>query len=301
MEKKRTLTLASDMNTRYRHWSNAMMNHLANSGYFEVKYEDFPPELLFDNRRAQFLAFFKVDDDLFGVDTWDSHYPTLKAQEAILASDFYSSTKMIFKTQRTNEDDKDGSWEKFENETGIKTSNWTMFPTEKFKLGSFSWLDNPYKKHYGIISGKRRPKWMGYYRNDPDFFVPPEIPESRSTVKVSSDRITFDGFLELLKNSLWGVSLHGKQIKGMDCKNRREVEYSSCGMPLVLNYKPEYQFPFNAGEHYYYVEKVEDLKNIKNVDPMPFHYKSLEAYEKWFSPQGSAKIFLDLVEKHLGK
>jgi hypothetical protein len=276
-----------------------MITHLIDSGLFEVKYEDFPPELDVDNRRIQFLAFFKVDGDLFGVDTWDSHYPTICSKEKIAESDFYKDTKMIFKTQRPNETD--DTWKEFEDYTGIKTSNWTMFPTEKYPLGSFSWLDNPYKKYYGIISGKRRPQWMEYYRDNPDFFVPPEVPVEKSNTKVSSDRVSFGDFMKILKETLWGVSLHGKKLKDMDCKNRREVEYSSCGIPLALNYKPEYSFPFNAGEHYWYFENMEDLKNIVDVDPMPFHYKSLEAYEKWFSPKGSTQVFLDLIDKHLGK
>ena len=297
MTKKRTLTLAKDMDKRYRHWSIQMMNNLANSGLFEVKYEDWPEEMDIPARRKEFLSFFKIDNDLFALDTWDSHYPSTHAIEMFPEDDFFGKTKILFKIQKNNETDE--TWQNFEDKTGIMTSNWTMFPTEKYPLNYFRWDDDPDKHWYGIISGKRRPQWMEYYRDNPDFFVPPEIGKDTSTVQVSSDRIDFEEFKVRLQKSLWGISLHGKRYKGLDCKNRREVEFSSCGMPMALNYKPEYSFPFNAGEHYFYFENMEDLVKIKDVDPLPFHKKSVEAYDKWFSPKGSAEVLLDIIDKKL--
>ena len=57
----------------------------------------------------------------------------------------------------------------------------------------------------------------------------------------------------------------------IDLKNRREPEYTSCGMPLALGgYKPNYGFEFKEGIHYFYIDKPEDIEKLKDIDPRPY-------------------------------
>lgn len=304
--KKHKLTIPNDLTDRHFiqindknltskfTWSKKLIDNLIESNQFDVIYENFPPLFDIPSRRSRFLSFFKIDDILCAIDTWDSHGPSIDAKEEWIKADFFKDTKILFKIQKLNHNDK--IWQEFEDYTGIITSNWTMFASNSYPLQSFNWLDNPNKQYYGIISGKRRKQWIEYFRNDPDFFTPPQIPVEKQTRTISNDRTSLEDFLKNIQNSLWGISLHGKKYKRLDCKNRREVEYTSCGIPLALNYKPEYPFPFIANEHYYYIENMEDVKNLKNIDPMPFHYKSLEVYDKYFSPKGNADILLNILK-----
>jgi hypothetical protein len=108
-----------------------------------------------------------------------------------------------------------------------------------------------------------------------------------------------DEFLEDLKKCKWGLCPKGKIYNGMDCKNRREVEYSSLGYPLVLNYKPVYPFEFEPMKQYVYIKDFTNLELLDEIDPRPFAEQSKNVYANHFSPNGLSRTLMDVIKDKL--
>jgi len=86
----------------------------------------------------------------------------------------------------------------------------------------------------------------------------------------------------------WGVNLKGHG-KGGKCY--RESEYMCMGVPLALNYKPIYPFPFEPGVHYFRLRRRKDILKLKDIDPEPFAKASKELGERYIKQEG----YLDLM------
>jgi len=291
-----TLTVPKNLEGIYNKWTYRTIQKLIDGGLFEVKYEDFPEFNVREvvGKRHSFIGFVKLNNVLIGIDVWDGPHPTSDIAEYLMDSDFYSKTKIIFKIQyRPNH--QVSSLKTFKEKTGIILSNWTMFHGAVFPLSYFKWDNNESHKYLTYISGKRRDNWINVYRDSKEIAT---FDNSGYTkVKKNRPKVTNEDYLKVVRECKWGLSLMGKRVGHMDCKNRREVEFSSCGMPLILNYTPEYPFPFEKNKHYVYINKPEDLINIRDIDPIPYHEASIETYDKYFSDKGSSQVFLDLVEK----
>ena len=127
-------------------------------------------------------------------------------------------------------------------------------------------------------------------RNKKDFLCVDDPSSSEFSIKSKrSNAIDENLYFDLLKQTKWGLILKGKGEAG---KNRREMEYASYGMPLALNYKPIYPFEFEPNKHYFYLEKIEDLNKLKEINPMPFAKQSTDMYKKYFCFESIPNNFL---------
>ena len=104
-------------------------------------------------------------------------------------------------------------------------------------------------------------------------------------------KLSTQEYLDILPQTTWSLSLQGISGAHTDGKNRREPECFSCGMPMALNYKPYYPFPFEANKHYVYLEKPEDIVKLNDIDPQPYADASTELYNQYFSVKGASNLF----------
>jgi len=291
---KDQITLPS--NLKMSPWTERAIYKLVESNLFDIKHEPFPEIDLkpIVGKRHEFIGFFKFNDILLALDSWDGSQPTYMLADWFKDHEFYSKTKIIFKIQyRSSVTIRE--FDEFTAKTGIPITNWTMFHSLTFPLEYFKWNKNKDHKYLTYISGKRRQDWMDLYQGSKEVATF----DNCGLIRVPKGRakIMADDFLEIVKDCKWGLSLKGKRIGNLDCKNRREVEYSSAGMPLALNYIPEYPFPFEKDKHYVYIEKPEDLMKLKDIDPIPYAEAAWETYQKYFSAIGSSKLFVEIVNK----
>jgi len=95
-----------------------------------------------------------------------------------------------------------------------------------------------------------------------------------------------------------GIILQGQRGRNTEAKNRREAEFASMGIPMILNYKPTYLNPLEPGRHYMYVEKIDDLlPAIESMLNVKESYAA-EAYLWWLenaSIKGVCKTFMQLM------
>ena len=75
--------------------------------------------------------------------------------------------------------------------------------------------------------------------------------------------------------------LQGKRDRHTDGKNRREAECASIRMPMILNYKPYYLNPFEAGKHYLYVEQPSDIELVLTELEARKQELAENAYQWW--------------------
>jgi hypothetical protein len=293
------LIIPSDLSSYKKasgNWALRCLSKLENSGLFSVKKEGFPDldikEII--GKRHDAIIFFKINEILCAIDVWDGLQPTCMLIDWFLNHPFYSKTKVIFKIQHRPNFGV-SQIDLFTERTGIKVSNWTMFHSATFPLEYFEWDKNKNHRFLTYISGRRRREWLDMYHDSNEVATFENVDLQK--VPKNRPKLTSDNYFEILKEIRWQMSLKGKRISSLDCKNRREVEGASVGLPLALNYIPEYPFPFEKDVHYVYIEKPEDLLNLRDIDPVPYHEASVETYEQYFSDQGSAKILMGILEE----
>jgi hypothetical protein len=210
-----------------------------------------------------------MNEQSFFIDDWDYHYPTSSLANANIPHYYLQENKpTILKIQYTinNQSLYDKIYEKFQ----IKVLPFIIFPNKVFNLSFNKWKYTDNHEYLCFHTGRiwrERHKWVNYLNNSS--FKKPD----------TSKQLNEKDFESLLLKTKWGLILKGKGVG----KNRREVEYMSIGMPLVLNYKPEYPFPYNPDEHYVYLEKPSDIDKLIDLDPKPFAEKSVEIYNKYYS------------------
>lgn len=254
---------------------------LVNSNMFNVFLERMPrqPQVV----RGANCHLIRVNGKTILIDTWDSYSPTSNMiNEGYFDHPGFKDVDLIIKIQYY----KCPFWDEMSQKIGKPIRPWTMFPNSTWPLSPFKWTYKPHKL-MGILTGKNdrfgRQPWVEWCMKQTDFEAGYNL------------RIEETDFINKLINCRWGLILKGK-THDHDGKNRREVEYSSCGMPLVLTYQPTYDFPMVAGEHYVYLTKPEQLEQLRQIDPRPFAERSAELYHDHFSPQGMAKDLLKLCK-----
>lgn len=276
-------------NAPYMIWGKLMLKRMAESGIFDVEYKKFPSRL-FALRRARHMTPFILNGKKCFIDDWDYSYPTSSLSEEFFEKNpEHKDLKYVFKIQYSY-GEKD-FFDRLGEKLGIAIFPFFMFPRHDFKLGSWQW-ENKNHKYLALFSGrvwKYRRHWKEYMGKHPDC-----ISVNNSHLKITNKRmnsIDDNEYLKILQNTKWGLCLKGK---GTDCKNRREVEYTSYGMPLALDYKPYYPFFFEPNKDYVFLEKPEDLEKLKDVDPEPYARRSVELYNRYYDPD---VIGLALIEK----
>ena len=276
------LELPVDWRKHLTYWNKTLCRMLIDSGMFRVTdtLEPFPARA--GVRNCNFHVM-RIDGKVVGVDTWDTWDPSAAYFTKGLFSEWPHMCRLLKIQYYPCK-----FWEKFTAETHIPVGPWTIFPSSEFPLGHFQWQAETKKDFVGSLSGRNdrfgRQKWMDWCRAQPDFHV-----QKHNRYKVPATE-----FLKTMQQCEWGISLKGKQ-RNHDGKNRRECEFSSCGIPMVLNYIPTYPFPMQPMVDFYYVEKPEDLAALRTVDPRPFALASRSLYENYFSPKGMSRTLLRLI------
>lgn len=220
--------------------------------------------------KSKNLIPFKLDDFPFFIDDWDYSYPTSYLDNPKVLYPYLKNNlpPTILKIQySSNHKEK---YDNLYNKYNIKVLPFIIFPNRYFNLGFDKWDSNKQHKYLCFHTGRQwreRSRWINYLKNNIS-----EIPQINT-------KLTTQEYQSLLLDTKWGLVLKGKGIG----KNRREIEYMSIGMPLVLNYKPEYPFPYNANEHYVYLEKPKDIEKLKDIDPEPYAKKSLDIYNRYYN------------------
>lgn len=215
------------------------------------------------------LIPFKMNDKPFFIDDWDYHYPTSSIINSNIPDCYLQDTKpTILKVQyHSNHQD---IYNKIYDKHHIKVLPFIIFPSKVFNLEFGNWTNHTNHDYLCFHTGrvwKERHKWVKYLKESNNLKIP----------QIGNQSIR--DYEQLLLKTKWGLILKGKGVG----KNRREVEYMSIGMPLALNYKPEYPFPYNPNEHYVYLEKPSDISNLVDIDPQPYAEKSIEIYNKYYS------------------
>jgi len=269
---------------KHRGWNWTLLRMIADSGLFKVSTERFP-WVRVDGARNSNWTMMRVNGALVGLDTWDTYSPT----SAFYNSGFFNEgplkdLDLVIKIQYY----KCPFWDEFQTNTGIPVKPWTVMPTKDFPLGYFKWKHENHPL-MGTITGKNnrfgRQPWVDWCVKQPDFYAKSDY--------ISTDSL--ETYRDILKRCRWGIILKGKQ-RNHDGKNRRECEFSSCGIPLALTYQPTYSFPMNPGEHFVLLKNPEDLATLRYIDPRPYAKASRYLYQEHFSPQGAAKTLISLVK-----
>jgi len=256
---------------------------LIQSKMFEIKIKEFPWTRIKGARNGNW-TMMELDGVTIGLDTWDTWSPTCHFHDAGFFDSELKHVDLILKIQYYDCD----YWKKFQNSTGIKVKPWTVMPTKDFPLESFRW-ENKNHKWIGTVTGKNnrfgRQPWTEWCEKHPKFY-------SSGSYLVND---TLEEYTNRLKDCKWGIILKGKN-KNHDGKNRRECEFSSCGIPLAMTYIPTYEFPMNPNEHFLLLEKPNDLEKLIYTDPKPFAQASDQLYYDHFSAYGAAKTLISIVE-----
>jgi hypothetical protein len=276
-------------------WNNTLTRMLIESNVFDISYEKTsskknPTDQYwrypnFPGSRNNNFTSLKVNDCLIGLDTWDTLSPVWHFEQAGFfkkPDGLLSNYNLIIKIQHY----KCQYWNEFEKRTGIRSSAWTVMPTYiwPYNPAPMNW-ENKNHKYVTSLTGRNnrfgRQPWVDFAAKQKDFYT--------KTDYVSTD--SFDDYINILKECKWGMILKGR--RGAE-KNRRESEFSSCGIPLVLNYIPEYPFEMIPNKHFVYIEKPEDMAKLRDIDPKPYSEASRFLWNNYFSPVGMAKTLIKL-------
>lgn len=256
-------------------WNVTLCKMLARSGVFTVL-----PEVRHTvKRKGRFQNFMilVIDGKRIAVDTWDTRSPSDQYEEDFRTGDL-SDIKLLIKIQWYP----CAYWGRFP----VTVKPWTIFPAAEFPLEYFQWRFIPHEL-LGLITGRndrfRRKEWVDWATKDGRFYTDAGY---RKT-------LPYPQYLEKLKTCRWGVSLRGKH-RNHDGKNRRECEFSSCGMPLAMNYVPHYPFPMEPGKDFYLLKDPESLDELEGLDPREFAEASQRLYRDHFSPSGMARTLVSL-------
>lgn len=283
------LTLDEQHEARYASWNVTLHKMLASSGRFTVRHEPLPRITdrsggRIAGRVSPNFSAFKIDGRLIVLDTWDTDSPTVNCWKAGYFSPggMFADAALVLKIQWEPKP----IWQQFTEETGKTITPWTMFPSREFPLEWFRWQAHGPHLYLATLTGAER-FGRGAFKD-----IAQHWPNIYSKPRGQKDPIA--DYLRILETCKWGVSLVGK--RGTQNKNRREVEFASCGMPLALNYIPSYPFPFQPGTHFVFLKEPRDLSRLATMDPRPFAERSIALWRDHFCPVAMADKLLTLLD-----
>jgi hypothetical protein len=262
-------------------WGKYLIYHLSNHPDIKTEILKNPLPILIGGRRGiNNLTPFIYNDVVFIVDDWDHASPTCYLLNNPNIPKFYLNNNVcILKIQYCHSEI--NNYDKIYKQCNIKILPFTMFSEHSFKLANFKYNINYNHKYNYIITGRPWRHRLSWIRNAQQL----EYGSNNLNTKYNFDNDSISPdirFYEMLKESRWGLILKGKGCGG---KNRREVEFSSLGMPLALNYIPNYPFHFVPNKDFLLLESPEDLIKLKDIDPEPFAKRSEYIYYEYFSPE----------------
>ena len=263
-------------------WGKYLIYHLSN--HHDVKTEilkDPLPILIGGRRGINNFTPFIYNDIVFIIDDWDHASPTCYLLNNPNIPKFYLDNNVcILKIQYCLSEV--NNYNKIYKQTNIKILPFIMFANHTFELENFKYDINYNHKYNYIITGKPWRHRLSWIRQAQHMEYGPSNIDTTHTLGEHSNLIDNLNFYEILKESRWGLILKGKGCGG---KNRREVEFSSLGMPLALNYIPSYPFDFVPNKDFILLERPEDLIKLNSIDPTLFAERSKQIYIQYFSPE----------------
>lgn len=266
------------------HGYHVLKRILTSSEQTIISYEDYYVVDDKYRRKEEGFTIAKIDGITVAIDANGGCGNIKSMYEDGLFDSVLKDVKVIIKTQYKY----NPFWEIFKQNTGIKVTPWIMWSTINFPLCSFSWAPTNHKYLASCAGGRNsnrrwgRPPYINYCKNDDRFH---------------SQRMLVNEYIEILKKCKWGLILQGGNKYNCDGKNTREIEYASCGMPLVLNYCPTYDFSFEPNKHFLYLEKPEDLEKLEYINPEPYAKASEELWHKYFKPESAVSYLMELIHE----
>lgn len=262
---------------------HSLKRTLINSNEFNIAYANLIEVPVKYRRKEEGFSLAVVDGLVIAFDANGGCYNIKSMYDDGLFNTIFRDVKIIVKTQYKH----DKFWDCFERSTGIKVISWIMWCTLNFPLEHFKWNpSNKFKYTSTCAGGPNSNKRWGR---------PPYIEWCKRDGSFHTDRVKVNDFANVLKLCKWGLILQGGNKYNCDGKNTREIEYASCGMPLALNYIPNYEYPFVPDRHFLYLRRPDDLERLKTEDPRPYAHASCELWEKYFKPESAAKYFRKLI------
>lgn len=276
-------------------WGKNLLYHLTNNSKNVIadicKYP--LPSIPVYRGGRNFISFI-YEDIVFIIDDWDHASPTCYLINNPNIPKFYlDNNTCVLKIQYCNSEI--NNYDEIYKQTNIKILPFTMFANRSFDLENFKWDVNYKHKFNFIFTGKpwrNRLSWINFAQtNKEKLLCGMDFSNGAGDSNINSSNTSF---YDILKDTRWGVILKGK---GCGAKNRREVEFSSLGMPLALNYIPNYPFSFIPNQDFVLLQSPEDLFKLQDIDPVPFAERSLAIYNEYFSPNNGIFNSFNLVYK----
>jgi len=256
------------------------VDRLVQSRLFDIVVSDNLPRIDHNTRFRRNFCILKLNDILFGVDTWDYTAPTVSGH------DLFHSLNAIIKVQWNGDSQ---LYQHVERKYNLIVSPCSMFHYADFLRyeKKFKWDAKP-KKRLCFFSGMIT-KQRGQRRN-----LFQELVENNIYKRLDD---WCECFYKESKQSMWGLVLQGQSGDLGDGKNRRTVAYASWNMPLALDYIPHYPVNFEPNIDFMYVKTIQDILNLKEIDPVPFSKRSALFYQRCLSPEGGAKLLINILNR----
>lgn len=259
-----------------------LKRNIIKSNIFKISYENLPLSPKKYCRKEEGLSVAIINGIKVIIDANGGCHNLIAMFNDGLFDTIFKNVKVIIKTQYKPHSFYDDLRRK-----GIKVISWIMWSTLKFPREYFQWEYKSDFKYIASCAGGRnsnrrwgRPPYIEWCKKQNDFFT---------------ERQPVDQWAKTLQYCKWGLILQGGNKYNCDGKNTREVEFASCGMPMVLNYIPHYEYDFNPNEHFFFLQNPNDLAKLRLVDPEPFAKKSKELWNNYFKSKASVSYLLRLI------
>lgn len=302
---KPTLSLnKSDVSSMYNTLGMAeLFGYLINSDLFDISFHEERVRagkgergglLIYNNKRIY-------------VDFWEYAMPTYTTEA------YNANLDLIIKLQHCNQDPerfehncvRKGTFRALTKEQRLeywkKIVPWTFFPSKMMKrfVGKEDEIKPIETKQLAFFCGK---EWRCRHSMR-DKLKKDGIEWLTSSQEWRTMRpLTDDQYLDKMMSSKYGLVLHGRGSHLTEGKNRREIDYMMLKKPLLLNYKPHYYNPLEAGKHYIFIDEKTDFKELDkmyNIDEIAAN--GYQWYKANASPMGSAQTFLKIMTDRFGQ
>lgn len=262
---------------------HVLKRNIVDSGIFDVLYDNFSLAPKKYWRKEEGLSPAIIDGTVVIIDANGGCHNLKAMYEDGLFDSWFKHTEIIIKTQYKPHPFYDELRSK-----GIRVISWVMWPTFNSPLEAFKWC-------YGSGSFLFIASCAGGPNSSRRWGRPPYIEWCKKQIDFDHQRRSVNEWAKVIQHCKWGLILQGGNKRNCDGKNTREVEFASFGMPMALNYIPNYEYEFEPNKQFLFLEKPEDLEKLRTVDPRPFAEESKRLWEKYLKPEASVKYLLKLI------
>ncbi|CAK0760337.1 hypothetical protein CCP1ISM_90009 [Azospirillaceae bacterium] len=218
------------------------------------------------------MSFFKIDGKMIVLDTWSSASHAKAFADLGLFKGL--NHRLYIKIHETEE---------IKRLYGYKTFNWIIFPCGDQFVNKTVRKDSGWKYDTFFTSGphslrtQKRFYWYDHCLKSDRMFA-------------TNQKLSTQEFIDVMGDSKFGLITSIRNYK-----NTREYEFISNGMPLVLNYRPKYDFPFEPNKHYLFMTNPNDLVRLRTLNHKPFADASKYIWENYYRPEAAAKYLISAL------